>query len=108
MHSALRCPPDERLRRLRCATPEQAKRQVENAVRLICEVERQRTLCFKAKFFFLLFRQVKDRFPAETRPLAGQKREREYLKCFLFRCMGHLAQADSEHLRRKLCAAAWF
>ncbi len=31
-----------------------------------------------------------------------------HLKCFLFGCMGHLAQADSEHLRRKLCAAAWF
>ncbi|GAK57076.1 putative toxin-antitoxin system, antitoxin component [Candidatus Vecturithrix granuli] len=30
-------------------TPEQAKRQVENAVRLICEVERQRTLLLQGK-----------------------------------------------------------
>ena len=31
-----------------------------------------------------------------------------HLKCFLFGCMGHLAQADSAHLRQKLCDAAWF
>jgi hypothetical protein len=31
-----------------------------------------------------------------------------HLKCFLFGCMGHLAQADSAHLRQKLCKEAWF
>ena len=31
-----------------------------------------------------------------------------HLKCFLFGCMGHLAQADSAHLRQKLCEEAWF
>lgn len=31
-----------------------------------------------------------------------------HIKCFVFGCMGHFAQADTNHLRRKLLKEAWF
>jgi len=31
-----------------------------------------------------------------------------HVKCFVFGCMGHFAQAHTAHLRRKLLAEAWF